>query len=48
VQPAELGRLRTGGAANRGVVEAILYRTGTPFRASGRNWMRTVFRQQSA
>ena len=42
---SELAKLRTGGSANKGRVEAIVVRAGTPFRTSGRNWMRTSFRQ---
>lgn len=46
LQPAELSRLRTGGPENRYTVDAILSRTGAPFRATGRNWMRVSFSQK--
>jgi hypothetical protein len=46
LQSSELCRLRTGGPDNRYCVDAILHRTGTPFRSTGRNWMRTTFSQR--
>jgi hypothetical protein len=46
LQPAALTCLRTGGRDNRFIVDAILHRTGTPFRSTGRNWMRTTFSQR--
>jgi hypothetical protein len=46
LQPVELTRLRTGGPENKFRVDAILHRTGTPFRSNGRNWMRTTFSQK--
>jgi hypothetical protein len=47
VQPREFSRLRTGGAANRGEVDAIVFKNGAAFKATGRNWMKVTFRQDS-
>jgi hypothetical protein len=45
VQPREFSRLRTGGAANRGEVDAIVFKNGAGFKATGRNWMKVTFKQ---
>jgi hypothetical protein len=45
LQPREFSRLRTGGFANRGEVDAIVFRNGASFRASRRNWMKVTFKQ---
>jgi len=45
LEPSELSKLRTGGPANRHCVDAILFRTGAAFQASGRNWIRVTFSQ---
>jgi hypothetical protein len=45
VQPREFTRLRTGGRANRYLVDAIVFRNGMPFKATDRNWMSVVFDQ---
>jgi hypothetical protein len=45
VEPREFSRLRTGGAVNRGQVEAIVFRNGAPFKANGRNWLKVTFAQ---
>jgi type IV secretory pathway TraG/TraD family ATPase VirD4 len=45
VQNSDLASLRMGGARNNYCVEAIVYRTGDPFRASKRNWMKMTFHQ---
>jgi type IV secretory pathway TraG/TraD family ATPase VirD4 len=47
VQPREFSRLRTGGVANRGEVDAIVFKNGAAFKATGRNWMKVTFRQDS-
>lgn len=47
VQPREFTRLRTGGPANRGLVDAIVFQNGRVFRESGRTWLPVTF-QQSA
>jgi hypothetical protein len=36
-----------GGARNDYCVDAIVYRTGQPFRASKRNWMKKTFAQNA-
>lgn len=46
VQPAELGRLRTGGPANRFLVDALVWRGGAPFRSTGRPYLWTTFNQR--
>lgn len=45
LQPREFSRLRTGGAANRGQVDAIVFKNGAGFKATGRNWMKVTFTQ---
>jgi hypothetical protein len=47
VQAAEFTRLRTGGAANRLLVDGIVFSSGRCFRATGRPWMRCIFSQKS-
>jgi hypothetical protein len=45
VQPSEFSRLRTGGSANRGQVDSIVFKNGSEFVSSKRNWMRVTFTQ---
>jgi hypothetical protein len=45
VQNSDLASLRMGGARNKYCVDAIIYRTGQPFKASKRNWMKMTFHQ---
>jgi hypothetical protein len=47
LQPREFSRLRTGGVANRGQVDAIAFKNGAAFKATGRNWMKVAFAQDS-
>ena len=47
VQPREFSKLRTGGEANKGQVDAIVFKNGAGFKATGRNWMRVTFTQDS-
>jgi hypothetical protein len=46
LQPREFSRLRTGGAANRGQVDAIVFKNGDAFKTTGRNWMKVTFTQE--
>jgi hypothetical protein len=45
LQPREFSKLRTGGDANRGQVEAIVFKNGAGFKTTGRNWMKVTFEQ---
>lgn len=45
LQPNVFLGLRTGGPANRGVVDAILFQSGRRFRANGRSWLPVSFEQ---
>jgi type IV secretory pathway TraG/TraD family ATPase VirD4 len=45
VQPREFSKLRTGGMANAGLVDAIVFGNGARFQGSARNWMKVSFRQ---
>ncbi len=45
VDPSEFVSLRSGGPANKRCVDAIVVKSGTGFRATGRNWMRCTFQQ---
>lgn len=45
VQPSEFSALRTGGPANRGVVDAIVFQSGRAFAGSGRTWLPVSFQQ---
>jgi hypothetical protein len=47
VQPREFSKLRTGGHANRGQVDAIVFKNGAGFKATGRNWMKVTFTQEA-
>jgi hypothetical protein len=47
VQNSDLASLRMGGARNGYCVDAIIYRTGQPFQASKRNWMKMTFAQNA-
>ena len=46
VQPSEFACLRTGSAANDFLVDAVLFRNGHPFRATGKNYMPLAFEQR--
>jgi hypothetical protein len=46
VQPSAFTSLRTGGVKHNGLVDAIVFQNGTLFKASGRTWLQTTFRQQ--
>jgi TraM recognition site of TraD and TraG len=45
VQPAELGRMRTGGITNQYLVDALIWRGGQPFASTGRSYLWTSFHQ---
>lgn len=46
LEPSVLGRaLRTGGPANRGIVDAVLVQAGRRFEATGKNWLVASFHQ---
>ena len=45
LQPREFSKLRTGGQANRGQVDAIVFKNGAAFKGTGRNWMKVTFKQ---
>jgi hypothetical protein len=46
IEPADLGRiLRTGGPANGGMVDGIIYQSGRVYQASGTNWLLRCFQQ---
>jgi len=45
LQPREFSRLRTGGEANGGKVDAYVFKNGAAFKATGRNWMKVTFSQ---
>jgi hypothetical protein len=46
IEPGEFGRsLKTGGAANGGVVTAVWFQAGKRFNASGRNYLHVGFQQ---
>ncbi|HEX4488853.1 MAG TPA: TraM recognition domain-containing protein, partial [Terriglobales bacterium] len=47
VQNSDLASLRMGGAKNNYSVDAIVYRTGQLFKSTGRNWMKTTFKQNA-
>jgi len=46
VLPQDFTRLRKGGPENSYLVDSIIFRSGTPWNASGRNHLRTTFRQR--
>lgn len=46
IQPREFTRLRTGGPANGWMVDGIVFQNGRLFKASGRTWLQTTFRQK--
>ena len=48
VQPNEFGGLRTGGPANGFQVDALVWRGGRPFAATGRSYLWTRFDQRGA
>ncbi len=45
LQPREFSLLRTGGPANCGIVDAVLFQSGRIFQASGRTWLPVAFQQ---
>jgi type IV secretory pathway TraG/TraD family ATPase VirD4 len=45
VQPREFTRLRTGGRANKCLADAIVFRSGVPFKATDRNYIRVTLSQ---
>lgn len=47
VQPQAFTRLRTGGPLHDYIVDGIVFRTGRPFRKSGRMWQCVHFKQRS-
>jgi len=47
VQNSDFAMLKMGGARNDYCVDAIIYRTGQPFHATKRNWMKTTFHQNA-
>lgn len=46
VQPSHFLSLRTGGAANRFMVDALLFSPVTRFKSTGKNYMPVTFRQR--
>ncbi|MGL6075470.1 MAG: type IV secretory system conjugative DNA transfer family protein [Fimbriiglobus sp.] len=46
VQPAQLGRMATGGVSNGFQVEALIWRGGQTFRSTGRSYLWTSFNQR--
>ncbi|MBX6312463.1 MAG: TraM recognition domain-containing protein [Isosphaeraceae bacterium] len=48
VQPGAFTSLRKGGAANRGLVDAILFQGGRRFESTGRTWMPVTFQQKTS
>lgn len=46
LQPREFSKLRTGGKPNQGQVDAIVFKNGDSFKATGRNWMKVTFTQE--
>lgn len=46
LQPSAFTRLRTGGQANNGIVDAIIFQNGRRFNDSGRCWMPVTFQQK--
>jgi type IV secretory pathway TraG/TraD family ATPase VirD4 len=47
VQNSDFAMLRMGGARNDFCVDAIIYRNGSAFNGSKRNWMKTTFHQNA-
>jgi hypothetical protein len=45
VPPITFTRLLRGGPANGRIVEGVMYKAGTIFRASGANYLRIQFQQ---
>lgn len=45
VQPSAFTRLRTGGLANRGLIDAIVFQNGRAF-VTGKTWLRATFEQK--
>jgi hypothetical protein len=46
LQPSELTRMRTGGPANKFLVDALVWRGGQPFRTTGKPYLWTAFSQK--
>lgn len=45
LQPNVFSQLRTGGWANRGVIDAVVFQSGRTFSATGKNWLPVAFQQ---
>ena len=45
VRPIEFTRLKSGGPVNQGRVEAVMYKGGTVFNTTQRNWIKLAFYQ---
>ena len=48
ILPREFSRLRNGGPEHDFIVDAILFRSGRAFRASGKNYLRVQFQQEQS
>jgi type IV secretory pathway TraG/TraD family ATPase VirD4 len=46
LQPSVFSSLRTGGPANRGVIDAVVFQSGRRFRAAGKTWLPVTFQQR--
>jgi hypothetical protein len=46
IQPREFSLLRTGGPANKGHVDTVVFQNGRVFKQTGRPWLPVTFRQQ--
>jgi len=46
VQPAVFTQLRTGGVANNGQVDAVIFSNGARFKSTGRTYLNATFRQK--
>lgn len=47
IQPSVFTKLRTGGAAHGGHVDALVFQNGRVFKETGRTWTPVVFQQQA-
>ena len=45
ISPIEFTKLRKGGKANKGQVDAIVFQGGRTFKANGKNYLRVTFKQ---
>ena len=48
VEPRSFTALRNGGRPNRGMVDSIVVRNGSPFAANRKNWLKVTFAQDFA